>query len=307
MGEGMLFTKITEDLAKVTMGRVLLAEPMSKHTSFRIGGPAEILVVPKEVGEISALIGFAEKKGLPFTLLGNCSNVLVKDKGISGLVIKLAGGPKRVSIEDNNLIAEAGALMPRVSYLASFRGLSGLEFMAGIPGSIGGGLVMNAGAHGQSMSQVVTWVETVNQDGVFSLIPSSALNLGYRNSNLQGGFSFVAAVHFKLEEANQKETQQKRERNLAVRRAKQPLSWPSAGSIFVNPKDKAAGFLLDQAGLKGRVRGGAEISQKHANFIVNKGGATAEDVLRLIGDARELVFKSFGIELQLEIKIVGDD
>lgn len=307
MGEGMTFYGLAKELTKVTSGKVLLDEPMSKHTSFKIGGPAKILVVPKRVEEIPALFDFVEKKGLPVTLLGNGSNVLVKDGGIPGLVLKLAGGPTKVMIDGEILVAEAGALMPRVAFVASRQNLAGLEFMAGIPGSVGGGVVMNAGAHGQNMSQVVTRVETVNRDGVLKLISLETLKLGYRNSSLQDGHSFVTRVYFKLHGGNGEQIRQKREKNLAVRRAKQPLSWPSAGSIFINPKEQAAGYLLEQAGTKGWVRGGAEVSQKHANFIINKGGATARDVLQLINEAKELVFKRFGVELQLEIQVLGDD
>lgn len=303
----MVFDGLAKELEKVTSGKILLAEPLSKHTSFKIGGPAEILVVPRKVEEIPSLVEFAKQKGLLFTLLGNGSNLLVKDGGISGLVVKLGGGPTKINIDGENLIAEAGALMPRVAFKACEQNLAGLEFMAGIPGSVGGGVVMNAGAHGQNMSQVVTQVEIINQDGDFKIVSLENLKLGYRNSSLKDGLSFVTRVYFKLRGGDGEEIRQKRERNLAVRRVKQPLSWPSAGSIFINPKEQAAGYLLEQAGIKGWVRGGAEVSEKHANFIINKGGATARDVLQLIEEARELVLKKYGVELQLEIQVLGDD
>jgi len=298
---------LAEELGKIIRGRVLVREPLRNHTTMRVGGPADLLVFPAAVEEIPALLEFAGRKGLPVTLLGNGSNVLVRDGGIPGLVLKLGGSLGRVEVDGNRMVAEAGVLMPRLARLALDRGLTGLEFMVGIPGTAGGGVVMNAGAHGQNMSQVVSKVETVSPDLSLRVLPAYALDLGYRHSLLKNSSLLVTRVYLELAPGHPEEIRARMDRYLEFRRAKQPWNWPSAGSVFVNPPEQAAGYLLEQAGLKGLTIGGARVSEKHANFIVNTGGATAKDVEQLIEVMRQRVLEQFGIELKTEIQFLGVD
>lgn len=298
---------LAKELGNITGGRVLVNEPLKNHTTLRIGGPADLLVFPAAVEEIPRLLEFAGQKDVPVTLLGNGSNILVRDGGIPGLVMKLGGSLTRVEVKGDRVVAEAGALMPRLARIALEHGLTGLEFMIGIPGTAGGGVVMNAGAHGQTMSQVVTQVETVSPDLSLRLLPAYALNLGYRHSMLKNSSLLVTRVHFALSPGNREEIRARMDRYIEFRRTKQPLNWPSAGSVFVNPPEQAAGYLLEQAGVKGLTIGGARVSEKHANFIINTGGATAKDVLQLIEVMQEKVMKQFGIELKTEIQFLGVD
>lgn len=303
MGLAMLAGELEQQIK----GRVLVNEPMKNHTTFRIGGPADLLVIPAEVEEIPFLLEFAERRGLPVTILGNGSNVLVRDGGIPGLVLKLRGGPKKIEVDGESLVAEAGTMMPLLAREALKYGLTGLEFMIGIPGTVGGGVVMNAGAHGGCMEQVVTQVEIFGPDRKFRRLPLMALQMGYRNSSLQGNFSYVTRVRFRLSHGDRELIKERMEQNLRYRRSKQPWNRPSAGSVFVNPQGEAAGRLLEMAGVKGLTRGGAQVAEKHANFIINKGGATAADVLALIEEMQSAVANKFGIELKREIQILGED
>lgn len=298
---------LAKELGKITRGRVLVKEPMRNHTTLRIGGPADLLVFPAAVEEIPRLLEFARQKGLPVTLLGNGSNVLVRDGGIPGLVLKLGGSLNRVEVEGNRVTAEAGVLMPRLSKIALEHGLTGLEFMIGIPGTAGGGVAMNAGAHGQNMSQVVTRVEAVSPDLSLRVMPARALDLGYRHSLLKYSSLLVTKVYFELSPGSREEIRARMDQYLEFRREKQPWNWPSAGSVFINPPGQPAGYLLEQAGLKGLTIGGAQVSEKHANFIINIGGATATDVQQLIEVMQRRVREQFGIELQTEIQFLGVD
>lgn len=298
---------LAKDLRAITRGRILLNEPLKNHTTLRIGGPADLLVLPAASGEIPELLEFARQKGLPVTLLGNGSNVLVRDGGIPGLVIKLGGSLTKVEVQGEKVVAEAGVLMPRLAKIALEHELQGLEFMIGIPGTVGGGVVMNAGAHGQNMSQVVTKVEAVSPDNSLRLLPVFALKLGYRQSTLQNSSVLVTKVYFELSPGDREEIRGKMDHHIQFRRAKQPWNWPSAGSVFINPPGHAAGYLLEQAGVKGLTIGGAQVSEKHANFIINTGGATADDVLRLIEVMKLKVIEQFGVELQTEIQLLGVD
>lgn len=303
----MSLRNLAGELQQIIEGKILVNESLKNHTTFRIGGPADLLVIPAAVEEIPILLEFAEEKGLPITLLGNGSNVLVRDGGIAGLVIKLGGGPRRIQFDGTCVVAEAGALMPRLAREAYSRKLTGLEFMIGIPGTVGGGVVMNAGAHGQCMEQVITRVETIGPDGRIRLLPPMALSMGYRNSSLQGNFNFVTRVYLELSYGDESQIKEQMEYNLAFRRQKQPWNRHSAGSVFVNPPGQAAGYLLDMAGAKGLTRGGAQVAVEHANFIINNGDATAQDVLALIEEMQRLVVKEFGVELKTEIQILGED
>lgn len=298
---------LARDLGKITRGRILLNEPLKNHTTLRIGGPADLLIFPTTSEEIPELLEFARQKELPVTLLGNGSNVLVMDGGIPGLVIKLGGSLTKVEVQREKVVAEAGVLMPRLAKIALEHGLQGLEFMIGIPGTVGGGVVMNAGAHGQNMSQVVTKVEAVSPDNSLRLFPVFALKLGYRQSTLQNSSVLVTKVYFELSPGDPEAIRGKMDYHIQFRRAKQPWNWPSAGSVFINPPDQAAGYLLEKAGVKGLTIGGARVSEKHANFIINTGGATANDVLQLIEVMKHRVMEQFGVELKTEIQLLGVD
>ncbi|MCG0276984.1 MAG: UDP-N-acetylmuramate dehydrogenase [Thermanaeromonas sp.] len=293
------------ELQRSIAGRVLLEEPLSRHTTFRIGGPADLLALPTNREDIEACISFSREKGLPFYILGNGSNLLVREKGVRGLVIKTTG-LSRLEVKDANIWAEAGVLLARVLSKAQKAGLSGLEFAAGIPATLGGATVMNAGTPAGSMEDVVARVEVLDKEGRFVIADGSQLGFGYRESRIKGSGQVVVAVLLALKPGHPEEIDRLIAQRLALRKKKQPLAWPNAGCIFKNPPGYAAGWLIEQVGAKGWSRGDAEVSTIHANFIINRGRATASDVLGLIERVREEVFKRFGIYLDLEIEIWGE-
>lgn len=297
------------DLLMLALGTeaVRTNEPMSRHTSFRIGGPADIFVAPRTAADLALALRLAREHGVPVFVFGNGTNLLVRDGGIRGLVIKLAGCCTEVAISGTRLRAGAGVLLAAAAAAAAEAGLSGLEFAAGIPGTVGGAVVMNAGAYDGEMKDVVVRVETVDETGEPRLYTSAELNFGYRQSALQQRNDIVTAVVFGLRFGDREEIIAK-VRDFNQRRAlKQPLDLPSAGSTFRRPPGHYAGDLIQRAGLRGFTIGGAQVSEKHAGFIVNRGGATARDVLALIAHVQKEVERQFGVWLEPEIKVVGED
>ncbi|MGI9951143.1 UDP-N-acetylmuramate dehydrogenase [Moorellaceae bacterium AZ2] len=286
-------------------GRVLVEEPLARHTTFRIGGPAELLVLPANRTDLEICLNFAREKGLPLFIMGNGSNLLVRDKGVRGLVIKMAG-LSRVEVRDCTIWAEGGALLHRVLGEARHAGLTGLEFAAGIPASVGGAVVMNAGTPEGSVGRLVEKVEVLDRGGKLLTLKGEELDFNYRESKLKGAGLVVIATEFSLKEGDKKEIAEAVSRNLALRRRKQPLNWPNAGSIFKNPPGYYAGWLIEQVGAKGWRRGDAEVSSLHANFIINRGRATASDVLYLVARIQQAVAEKFGIFLETEIEIWGE-
>jgi UDP-N-acetylmuramate dehydrogenase len=281
--------------------------PMRLHTTLRIGGKAEVFAGVKNLDALKELLSYAEAHGLPWIVLGKGSNLLVSDEGVDGLVIRLQGELAEVSVEgggQTRLRAGGGAAIRSVLGACVREGLAGLEFLAGIPGTAGGAVAMNAGVPGREVGDCVARVEIMGRDGRALSADPGDLAFSYRSCDLPEG-SIVTEVLFKVA-AGVPEAVGKRIRgNLEVKRRTQPLSYPSAGSVFRNPPGDAAGRLVEKAGLKGKRVGGAEISGTHANFIINRGGATAEDVLSLMRSARNAVFNRTGIELEPEVSMVG--
>lgn len=287
--------------------RVKYDEPMSLHTTFQIGGPADILVIPSTAEEIINVLRYCREQNLPLFVFGLGSNILVRDKGIRGVVMKLGQGLKTIRIQDRQVYAEAGVQIAELCRVVAREGLSGLEFAEGIPGSLGGAVVMNAGAYNGEMKDVLTSVRVVDLNGTCYDFDAEQLQLGYRSSILQAGEYIVLSAALKLKPADP-EAIQATMRDYAQRRSdKQPLDLPSAGSTFKRPSGYFVGPLLEQLGLKGFQIGGAQVSTKHAGFIVNTGNARAADVLDLIEHIQETARGILGIELHPEVKLVGEE
>jgi len=286
-------------------------EPLSQHTTFRVGGPARLFLAPRTAAELAAALEGCHEAGVRPLFLGNGSNLLVSDKGYGGVVLSM-GEYARLSFEEGRVYASGGALLSKVSAAALEHGLTGLEFAGGIPGSAGGAAVMNAGAYGGEMAQAVEFVDVLDLEGGPRRVPADACGFAYRHSAFSGGELLVTGVCFRLTPGDREEIRAKMSDLSQRRREKQPLEYPSAGSTFKRPAPLADGTpvyaaaLIDQCGLKGLTVGGAQVSEKHAGFIINRGGATFDDVLRLIGQVRETVLKQTGVELELEVKLIGE-
>lgn len=279
-------------------------EPMAKHTSFRIGGEAEIMAFPKTREELAEILKLSKLLDSKFAILGAGTNVLAPDEGMTGLVICLKDcldGMER--LEGNRIRLMAGVTMSRGAVFAANRNLGGLEFAHGIPGSIGGGVYMNAGAYGGEISQVVESVEVMDLEGNIRRLSREEMKFSYRHSVLEETGDIVISADFRLEEKPSEEVKAKMKELIGKRSASQPLNLPSAGSAFKRPAGGYAAALIDQAGLKGFRVGGAAISEKHAGFVVNLGGATAADVKRLLGEVSDRVYAASGIRLEPEIRI----
>lgn len=293
-------------LAEPIKGTVLRSESMKKHTTWRIGGPADIMVIPSGIDDIRLCLELAREKDIPVTVMGNGSNMLVKDSGIRGIVLKISRGFNKIEIKDTSITAEAGALVPMVARRASEAGLAGIEFAVGIPASVGGAVYMNAGAHGRCMSDVVREVTVLDPGGQILTLTNQEVGFEYRKSGIRDMGFVVLKAEFPLVNGNPEEIRETMDTKLAKRRKSQPLEYPNAGSVFANPPEQWAGWLIEQAGGKGMRVGGAMISEKHANFIVNTGDATAADVLTLIDRVKQLVHEKFNIELTLEVRVIGE-
>lgn len=292
--------------AGCTQRPLLLAEPMTKHTSFHIGGPAELMAQPQSEAELQSLLLKAAEAAVPVTLVGNGSNLLVRDKGIRGLVIKLGSMLRDIKVSGNVLTFGSGVSLAQASKKAAELGLSGMEFAVGIPGSIGGAVYMNAGAYDGEMAKVVKSVRVMDAAGEVSELSADELDFGYRHSALQGSGKIVTSVTVELSAGDKQAIAEKMADFSNRRITKQPLELPSAGSMFKRPPGYFAGTLIDQTGLKGYTVGGAQVSTKHAGFVVNIGGATAADVLQLISDVQAKVFAAHGVKLEPEVLVLGE-
>ena len=292
--------------AGCTQRPLLLAEPMTKHTSFHIGGPAELMAQPQSEAELQSLLLKAAEAAVPVTLVGNGSNLLVRDKGIRGLVIKLGSMLRDIKVSGNVLTFGSGVSLAQASKKAAELGLSGMEFAVGIPGSIGGAVYMNAGAYDGEMAKVVKSVRVMDAAGEVSELSAGELDFGYRHSALQGSDKIVTSVTVELAAGDKQAIAEKMADFSNRRITKQPLELPSAGSMFKRPPGYFAGTLIDQTGLKGYTVGGAQVSTKHAGFVVNIGGATAADVLQLISDVQAKVFAAHGVHLEPEVLVLGE-
>jgi UDP-N-acetylmuramate dehydrogenase len=288
-------------------GRIYQGEPLRKHTTFRIGGPADFLLEMGNRGELSQVLALAARESLPVRLLGRGSNLLVSDDGVRGFVLVLGGDFDTFHVEGTRVTAGGGYDLPKLATKVVKMGLAGLEFACAIPGTVGAGLMINAGAHGGDMSQVVSSVTVVWPDGQEQTLDPAEVGFAYRSSKLQATPALVTEVVFDLRSGDQAELTRHMQHHLERRRATQPLNFPNAGSIFKNPPGDYAGRLIEQAGLKGATEGQAQISEKHANFIVNLGNATARDVLVLMERVRAAVEERFGVRLEAEVRIWGEN
>ena len=280
-------------------------ELLKNHTSFKIGGPADEFAEVSSEEEIAELIEYAKEKGIPYTIMGNGSNLLVGDKGIRGLVIKLSKGFDTTEVVGDKIIAKAGILLSKLSNVALENGLSGLEFASGIPGTLGGAIYMNAGAYGGEMKDVIEKV-TYLSDGEIRTAGKGDLDFGYRHSRFSGTEDIVLSAEIQLAKGDTTEIRAKMDDYKERRCSKQPLSMPSAGSTFKRPEGYFAGKLIEDAGLKGKSIGGAQVSEKHSGFVVNTGDATAQDVLDLIKYIQDTVYEKFGVKLETEVKTLGE-
>ena len=293
--------------AGCTAKELLLEEPMAKHTSFRIGGPADVLAQPGNEAELAELLKRAAHHAVPVTLVGNGSNLLVRDKGIRGLVIKLSNLFSSITVAGNVLTFGSGISLAMASKKAASLSLSGLEFAVGIPGTIGGAVYMNAGAYDGEMAKVVTSVQVMDRQGQSSQLKADELDFAYRHTALQNSGLIVTSVTVSLQPSEAESIKAKMDDFSQRRIAKQPLELPSAGSMFKRPVGYFAGTLIEQTGLKGYTVGGAQVSTKHAGFVVNVGGATAKDVLQLISDVQDRVLAAQGVQLEPEVLVLGEE
>ena len=278
---------------------------MKNHTSFRIGGPAELFIEPKTEKELSAVLKKCRENKTEYIIIGNGSNLLVSDDGISKAVIRLYGEFEKIELLDETTVkAGAGASLGSLCRFALENSLSGLEFAFGIPGSVGGAAFMNAGAYGGEMKDVVLSCSHIDREGNTGVFSKEQLGFSYRNSVYGENGFVVTGVTFKLQKGEKGAIEEKMNDLLSRRKGKQPLSFPSAGSVFKRPEGYFAGALIEQSGLKGKTVGGAQVSEKHAGFIVNIGSATCKDVKDLIEYCQKTVFDNFGVKLETEIKLI---
>ena len=288
---------------------LLFDEPMKDYTTFRVGGPAKWMAAPQDEQQLRVILKICRELQIPCFILGRGSNLLVSDKGFDGVIVNLRKHFNKIEVDRENktITAEAGASLPAVSQAALSAGLTGLEFAAGIPGTMGGGLFMNAGAYGGEMKDVLASVDVLTQDLEIKTIPAAELNLGYRCSSIPEKGYIVLGATLQLKKGNAAEIRGRMAELAEQRRAKQPLQYPSAGSTFKRPEGYFAGKLVQDAGLKGKTIGGAQVSEKHSGFLINIGGATAQDILDLIAFCQKEVKDKFGVTLETEVKIVGEE
>ncbi len=290
------------DIKQFFRGYIGINEPMAKYTSMRVGGPADYYLEPADKADLVEIVKYFQSNKFPYIMVGRGSNILVSDKGIRGAVINIEAALPHVRLEGDLVVAEAGITLAKFVDFCVQQGLAGVEMLAGIPGSMGGAIVMNAGAHGGEISDHLVEVE-VFRNGRVQKIPKLEAGFAYRTSAFGG--DIVLSASFRLPKGNKEELLNKRRELILKRNTTQPLQLPNSGSMFKNPPGHFAARLIEQAGLKGKRVGNAQISEKHANFIVNLGGAKASDVLTLIDLARRTVHQNTGILLELEVKLVG--
>ncbi|MCM1263186.1 MAG: UDP-N-acetylmuramate dehydrogenase [Butyrivibrio sp.] len=286
--------------------RILFAEPMSRHTTFRVGGEAESVILIENEEEICKLVPYFERIGQDFFILGNGSNLLVGDKGYRGIVLKLGDGMKKITVQGERMIVQAGALLSGAAAAARDAGLTGLEFAAGIPGSVGGGIVMNAGAYDGEMKQITESVRVMDRDGEILTLDNDTMEFGYRTSVVKNRHFIVLEAVFKLSEGNKEEIQAKMNELMERRKSRQPLNYPSAGSTFKRPEGYYAGKLIMDSGMRGYRIGGAQVSDKHCGFVINAGHATAADIKEVIEEVQAKVKERTQVTLEPEIVFLGD-
>lgn len=297
---------ISELIQNMDASLVQRDEPLCAHTTFEIGGVADVFVTPESIEDIKAAVQCAKKHGLSYFVLGKGSDLLVSDEGYRGVVISLTEAFSYCYVQDSNLVASAGATLKDVCELACFEGLSGLEFACGIPGSVGGGCFMNAGAYGGQLSDVLSSVTCMKEDGSICTYRAEELDFGYRQSKIKSENLIALEAVFTLKPENPVRIRQVMDEFTALREVKQPLEYASAGSTFKRPEGYFAGKLIQDAGLQGYSVGNAQVSTKHAGFVINTGGATASEVYQLIKHIQRTVLDVFGVEIRPEVRFIGD-
>lgn len=285
---------------------ILLNEPMSRHTTFKVGGEAGCLVRISETGQAARIVPYLKEVGIPYFIMGNGSNLLVGDKGYPGVILQIGSRMNKLTVEGTHIRAQAGASLAQTARCAQENGLAGLEFASGIPGTVGGGTVMNAGAYGGELKQVVKKVTVMDAQGEILEICGEDMEFGYRNSIIRNRPFIVLEVLIGLETGNKEEILSKMEELAKRRREKQPLEFASAGSTFKRPEGYFAGKLIMDAGLRGFTVGGARVSEKHCGFVINTGTASAADIVEVIKEVQRQVKDKFGITLEREVIFLGD-
>lgn len=284
---------------------IFMEEPMKKHTTFRVGGPADVLVQPDETA-LAAILALCRQYHVSYSFIGNGSNLLVGDKGIRGVVIEMTDPMGNIEVDGTKITAQAGAMLSKIANTAASNGLGGMEFAAGIPGSVGGAVVMNAGAYGGEMKDIIEKVYVLDENGAQLELDRDALDLGYRHSCIPEKKYIVTKVVLELVPHDEVEIRSKMKDLNEKRAEKQPLQYPSAGSTFKRPERYFAGKLIMDAGLRGYQVGGAQVSEKHCGFVINKGDATAADICQLMRDVSDKVQAQFGVVLEPEVKMIGE-
>ncbi|WP_409174655.1 UDP-N-acetylmuramate dehydrogenase [Brevibacillus fortis] len=298
--------KIADELMQAGIEKVWTDEPLANHTTWRIGGPADLLIQPKDKASLQKALQIIHRHEIPWSVIGRGSNLLVRDRGIRGAVLKVAEGLSHCEFRGEEVCVGAGYSMIRLAVETGKMGLTGMEFAGGIPGTVGGAVYMNAGAHGSDLSRILIDAEILFENGESKVLSNEELSFSYRTSLLQKQKGIVLEARFQLRTGDREEIAATLAANKERRRNTQPLQMPCAGSVFRNPPNDHAGRLIEAAGLKGYRVGGAQVSEKHSNFIVNCGGATAADVLTLIDHVRSTILEKNGIDLHPEVLVVGE-
>ena len=304
MNKEKLYNKFLEYIPK---GLIKIDEPMKKHTTFKIGGPVDIFISPSNKEQIKYALKICRENEIPFYLMGNGSNLLVRDKGFRGVIIQIFKNMSKVEITEDKVWAEAGILLSSLANKIKDNSLTGFEFAAGIPGTLGGAVYMNAGAYDGEIKQVLENAELLDENGNEIVLSNEELELGYRTSILQRNNYILLSARLKLKKGNKKEIEEKMNYLAQQRADKQPINMPSAGSTFKRPPGYYAGKLIMDSGLRGYCIGGAEVSQKHCGFIINKDNATAKDVIDLIEFVQGTVYDKYCVKMEPEIKIIGEE
>jgi len=297
---------LKQELAKRVSTKIYEDEPLAKHTTWKIGGPADFLVEPGSVLEFTDVIHFLVQNSINYRVIGNGSNILVLDKGFRGVIIKT----KKLKVisfqKDGEVYVEAGVLLPALALKAANLGYGGLEELSGIPGTIGGAVRQNAGANGKEIKQLILKVEAVDESGHQKKFSAEECSFNYRSSRFKDENLWIVSANLKLNRADPNKVLQKIKEFKQKRKEAQPIEYPNAGSVFKNPESLPAWKLIKEAGAQGLKKGGAVVSEKHANFIVNTGNATAGDVLYLINKIQEMVWQRFSVKLMLEVEVIGE-
>jgi UDP-N-acetylmuramate dehydrogenase len=298
--------KIAKDITQLNLGKVKVNEPLANHTTIKIGGPADLFVEPSSIENLEKVMDYVIKGHIPWRAIGRGSNLLVSDLGIEGVVIKLGAGIDHLEINNQEITVGGGHSIVSLATIMSKKGFSGLEFASGIPGSVGGAVYMNAGAHGSDISNILKKARILFEDGTIGWLNSEEMEFSYRTSVLQKKKpGIVLEAVFILKEGEKSKIVAEMQKNKDYRKDTQPYNFPCAGSIFRNPLPNYAGKLIEVAGLKGYSIGGAKISEMHGNFIINAGNATAQDVLDLIQHVKNTIFELYGIHMETEVEIIG--